>query len=260
MVKHRAIGVRGSRNWSALFVALLLVFVPTAGGLGFALAVGGGATNGQFMATPGSGIDHTVSAAFGWDPHLGQYVTGSLALGTNNVTISFPTGDSITSVWVMTNNDTWDAHQLLVNSTVYLNANVKMATTADTNLSGVTMYMGTLVNSSAMSSVSDKGITDFLVQVPVYSSTVNQLNKVVELPILQLLGSVPTSTAAFYMALSPANNFKNTSQVSFVITQTFGHTAQYNIFAGTAAFAAVLALIEIVLLYLAVPRHKEWEQ
>ena len=137
--------------------------------------------------------------------------------------------------------------------------NVKIATTSQTNLTGAAFYMGVAVNSSALTAQGDKGVSNFLVDQTIYSSTVNKLNQVVELPVLQLLGSKATSTGIMYLGLSQGSGFKNTSAVSIVLTQEFGHTQQYNILTGTEAFMLVLALVEILLVYIVIPRHKEWE-
>lgn len=259
MVKHGPV-YNGQKNWLVLITAILLVIVPTVGGLGFEMAISGGATNGQYHATAASGIDKTISAAYGWDNAKSTYVAGTLVTGTSdNVTITFAAGDAISFVWVFTNNDTWDANALLSNATVYNQMNVKIATTSQTNLTGAAFYMGVAVNSSALTAQGDKGVTNFLVDQTIYSSTVNKLNQVVELPVLQLLGSKATSTGIMYLGLSQGSGFKNTSAVSIVLTQEFGHTQQYNILTGTEAFMLVLALVEILLVYIVIPRHKEWE-
>ena len=259
MVKHGPV-YNGQKNWLVLITAILLVIVPTVGGLGFEMAISGGATNGQYHATAASGIDKTISAAYGWDNAKSTYVTGNLTTGTSDdVTIAFPAGDAISFVWVFTNNDTWDANALLSNATVYNQMNVKIATTSQTNLTGAAFYMGVAVNSSALTAQGDKGVSNFLVDQTIYSSTVNKLNQVVELPVLQLLASKATSTGIMYLGLSQGSGFKNTSAVSIVLTQEFGHTQQYNILTGTEAFMLVLALLEILLVYIVIPRHKEWE-
>lgn len=259
MVKHGPV-YNGQKNWLVLITAILLVIVPTVGGLGFEMAISGGATNGQYHATAASGIDKTISAAYGWDNAKSTYVAGTLVTGTSdNVTITFAAGDAISFVWVFTNNDTWDANALLSNATVYNQMNVKIATTSQTNLTGAAFYMGVAVNSSALTAQGDKGVSNFLVDQTIYSSTVNKLNQVVELPVLQLLGSKATSTGIMYLGLSQGSGFINTSAVSIVLTQEFGHTQQYNILTGTEAFMLVLALVEILLVYIVIPRHKEWE-
>ena len=258
MVKHGPI-YNGQKNWLVVITALLLVIVPTVGGLGYGMIVSGGATNGQYHATAASGIDKTISAAYGWDNAKSTYVAGILTPGSGNTTIAFPTGDAISFVWVFTNNDTWDANALLSNATVYNQMNVKIAAASQTNLTGVAFYMGVAVNSSALTAQGDKGVSNFLVEQTIYSSTVNKLNQVVELPVLQLLGSKATSTGIIYIGLSQGSGFNKTgSVVSIVLTQEFGHTQQYNILTGTEAFMLVLALLEILLVYIVIPRHKEW--
>lgn len=260
MPKHGPVSMK-NRFLPTILLTVLLVFVPVIGGIGFGMAVAGGTSNGQYQNTAGSGIGQTYSAAFGWDPTSGQYVIGTLhSTGTNNVTIVFPKGDKISYVWVFTNNPKYDANALLSNASIYTDVNVAVASTADSNLSNVIMYMGQIVNSSVVNSQADKGVANFLVQTPIYSSTVNNLGDAIEMPVLQLLGSVPSATGVVYIGLSTAGNFANTSQVSLDLTQTFGHTQQYNIITGTEAITVVLAILEIVFLYFAVPRHKEWEE
>ena len=260
MVKHGPV-YNGQKNWLVLITAILLVIVPTVGGLGFEMAISGGATNGQYHATAASGIGKTIQAAYGWDNAKSTYVTGQISQQySNNVTISFTAGDAISFVWIFTNNTTWDANALLSNATVYNQMNVKIAASSQTNLTGAAFYMGVAVNSSALTAQGDKGVTNFLVDQTIYSSTVNKLNQVVELPVLQLLGSKATSTGIMYLGLSQGSGFNKTgSVVSIVLTQEFGHTQQYNILTGTEAFMLVLALVEILLVYIVIPRHKEWE-
>lgn len=262
MPKHGPVSMK-NRFLPTILLTVLLVFVPVIGGIGFGMAVAGGTSNGQYQNTAGSGIGQTYSAAFGWDPTSGQYVLGVMThgTGTNNVTIAFPKGDKISYVWVFTNNPKYDANALLSNASIYTDVNVAVATTADSNLSNVIMYMGQIVNSSVATSPADKGVANFLVQTPIYSSTVNNLGDAIEMPVLQLLGSVPSATGVVYIGLSTAGNFNSTgSVVSLDLTQTFGHTQQYNIITGTEAITVVLAILEIVFLYFAVPRHKEWEE
>ena len=80
MVKHGPV-YNGQKNWLVVIAAFLLVIVPTVGGLSYGVLVSGGATNGQYHATAASGIDKTISAAYGWDNAKSTYVAGTLTTG-----------------------------------------------------------------------------------------------------------------------------------------------------------------------------------
>lgn len=257
---------RSNKTVLTAFVAILLVFIPVAGAFGFQMAESGGSTNGLFHASAGGNIGNNIQQAFGWDPATGTYVQATLGthVGTNSVTISFPTGDKISWVWIFTDNQTWNDQALVHNSSIYSYINVKVATTSHSNLSDVQMFLGHAVNASVSTAIGDKGVTNFILDKTFYSSTVNNLGTAQELSVPQMLGSSFSSTAIYFIGLSTTGKFNTSantsvgSTVNIDFTQYFGHTEQYNILSDVEAIMVVIAIIEIVILYAAIPRHKEW--
>ncbi len=252
-----------TRTVPTLFLAFLLVLVPVFGAIGFGAVEAGGNTNGQLVQTTGGNISLNAQQAFGWDPVTNTYIPATLTVGHNNVTISFPSGDKISWIWVFTANPKFNDKAILQNSSIYSYVNVKITSTSRSNLSNVNMYMGHAVNASVSTSTGDKGVSNFLMDMTFYSSTVNNLGNALELPVLQLLGGSFSSTGIYYIGLSTAGNFNATSggsAVSVTLTQYFGHTATYNILAGTEAIMVLVGIAELVLAYIAIPRHKEWSE
>lgn len=263
MVRHGA-AKNGTRTIAVVATLILLIFAAVVGGFGFQMAEAGGNSNGQLIAANG-GIGHGVQQVFGWDPVTNEYIAGEISvdkLGYNQINITFPIGEKVTQIWVFTNNNSFNDLGLLTNSTIYNYANVKIVQTAHNavNLSGVNMYMGHAVNSSVNSSYGDKGVSNFLINETLYSSTVNNLGNAVELPVLQLLASSLSSKAVFSVSLSISGNFNGSSQVSVDLTQYFAHTASYNIFQDSAAIMVVLGLMLMIFVYFGIPRHDEWGQ
>lgn len=271
MVRHGA-AKNGTRTIAVVATLILLIFAAVVGGFGFQMAEAGGNSNGQL--TQSSGIGHTIQQAFGWDPVTNEYVAGEINIGAtgsitaSNATISFPVGMEITQIWVFTNNNSFNVLGLLTNSTIYNYANLQIVKTSHNavNLSGVDLYMGHAVNSSVNSSYGDKGVSNYLINETLYSSTVNNLGDAVELPVLQLLASSFTAKAVFSISLTISSGWKTAnatdggSQVSVDLTQYFAHTASYNIFQDSAAIMVVLGLMLMIFVYFGIPRHDEWGQ
>lgn len=261
MVRHGA-AKNGTRTIAVVATLILLIFAAVVGGFGFQMAEAGGNSNGQLIAASG-GIGHSVQQVFGWNPVSNQYIAGTIsAINNDNITITFPIGEKVTQIWVFTNNNSFNNLGLLTNSTIYNYANVKIVKTAHNavNLSGVDLYMGHAVNSSVNSSYGDKGVSNYLVNETLYSSTVNNLGSAVELPVLQLLATSFSAKAVFSVSLAISGNFNGSSQVSMVLTQYFAHTADYNIFQDSAAIMVVLGLMLMIFVYFGIPRHDEWGQ
>lgn len=267
MVRHGA-AKNGTRTIAVVATLILLIFAAVVGGFGFQMAEAGGNTNGQLIKASG-GIGNSTQQAFGWNPVSNEYVAGFIYIGgADNVSISFPYGEKITQIWVFTGNNAYNDLGLLTNSTIYNYANVQIAKTAGSplNLSGVDLYLGHAVNSSVNSSYGDKGVSNFLVNETLYSSTVNNLGNAVELPVLQMLASSFTAKAVFSISLAISSSFKagnltqGGSQVKIDLTQYFAHTADYNIFQDSAAIMVVLGLMLMIFVYFGIPRHDEWGQ
>ena len=121
------------------------------------------------------------------------------------------------------------------------------------NVSSVTMYFGQPVNDSATTSVSDKGVKDYDVAIPIFSNSVNHLGKAIQVSPDYMLDSFPTEMPQYVINVHN-NTIKNTSVAeSFTITQNFEYTAHYPVVEEIFVSALVLDAVLGYLLYRATP-------
>ena len=256
------ISVAHPRIWPTVVAVFLVIFFTAIAAFGFQAALSGGNTNGNLKTSDGGNIGNNIQQAFGWDPAKSTYVSATLTVvkTSNNVTISFPKGDHISTVCIFTANKLFDNQGLLNSSSIYNYVELASSGTGNShsNLTGLFMYVGQQVNSSALTAITDKGVTKSIMNYSIYSSSVNNLGVNVELPIPQLLATPLSFFSEYQIDLSQNSTFNSTSAVSLLFTQYFEHPANWNILFDAEAGVLVTGLVLIGMVYFAVPRHKEW--
>ena len=256
------VSVAHPRIWPTVVSVILVIFFTAIAAFGFQFALSGGNTNGNLKTSVNGNIGDNIQQAFGWDPAKATYVAATLTVvkTSNNVTISFPAGDKISTVWVFTANKLFDNQGLLNSSSIYNFVQLASSGTgkSHSNLTGLYMYVGQQVNSSALTAITDKGVTKSIMNYSIYSSTVNNLGVNVELPIPQLLATPLNFFSEYQIDLAQNSTFNTTSSVSLLFTQYFEHPSNWNILFDAEAGVLVTGLLLIGMVYFAIPRHKEW--
>ena len=251
------------RFWPVLLTAILLVFVPVAAGFAFEMAEGGGNSNGSLRTSTGGNIGNNVQEIWGWSPNEKMYEPGSFTANklSDNVTVNFPVGAEISVVWIFTANKLYNVEGILNGSSIYNFVTLAVAGTGSdhSNLSGIFMYAGATVNSSALTAITDKSVTKSILNYTIFSATTNNLGINFELPVTELLATPSTYFTQYQIDISQNATFNTTSgQVSLLFTQYLSHDESWNILFDAEASMMVLGLLLIGLVYFAVPRHKEW--
>ena len=250
------------RMWPVLLTAILLVFVPVAAGFVFEMAEGGGNSNGSLRTSDGGNLGNNIQQVWGWSPNKKMYVAGIMTSvkTSNNVTITFPAGDQISVVWIFTANKLYNVQGILNTSSIYNFVTLASGSGSDhSNLTGMYMLAGAVVNSSALNVITDKSVSKSILNYTIFSSTVNNLGTNFELPVDELLATPSTYFTQYQIDLTQNSTFSNTTGVvSLLLSQYLEHSTNWNILFDSEASMLVLGLLLIGLIYAGVPRHKEW--
>ena len=95
---------------------------------------------------------------------------------TGVLTVTFALGVHPSQIVVQTDNSSQSAWKLLNKNDVYTDFQLGTANMVG-NVSSVTMYFGQPLNDTGTTAVSDKGVKDYDVAIPIFSNSVNHLGK-----------------------------------------------------------------------------------
>lgn len=234
------------RRWIA-FLAFITLIGVLLGSIGAVQAFG----NHPNHLTGSVPLGTTINAAYGING------TGSHAV-YKAATFTKTTGDVLTFTWtagfipthivIFQKNPAYDVHGLLNTSYYYQQLNVETSLTGKgyANLSSVYSVVGTIVNDTTLTSVSDKGFSGVTINQTWYDANTNNLNKTEQFSLYALFLSDPNGYVGYVVNVNPNGTIAN-STMSLKVTQQFetpfvGGEDLYTLVLAPVAAAAVLAI------------------
>lgn len=253
-----------TKSLTAVLVMLVLAIfvVQAAGYIVGAQDASVNVNNGLNTAT-NYNIGKEISAVWGLETNSTSgtstwYAATITGTGTSSLTFTFPLKVHPSEIIVQTDNTSQSAWDLLNENDVYTDVTVGHSNMKG-NISSVTMYLGTPVNDTGTTSLADKGISGYDIQVALYSNTVNNLGKNVQVSPVDFLDSFPTTTPQYIIDVH--NNTVSNSSLgeTFTFSQQWSYTAHYPLV--TEIFLAGLFLDAILgyVIYAATPMRKGGE-
>lgn len=183
------------------------------------------------------------------------YAATLTGTGTASIVASFGPGIHPTQIVVQTTNTSQDAWNLLNSNDLYTHFTLGHSNLKG-NVTSVTMYFGTPINDTGVTSASDKGVTGYDVAIALYSNSVDQLGKNIQVSPVQMLDSFPTTTPQYVINVQNNKTVNSTVAETFTIGQQWSYTSHYPIV--TEIFLSALFLDAILgfVLYRATPEHR----
>lgn len=242
-----------TRSLMAVVVLLVLV-VFLAQGVGYILGAQDASVNttSGLNTAAGYNIATEVSAVWGLENTTWHAASLTRDNATGTVTATFALGVHPSEIVIQTTNSSQSAWNLLNKNDVYSDFQFGHSNMKG-NVSSITMYFGTPINDTGTTSVSDKGVKGYDVAVPLYSSTVNQLGKNIQVSPDDMLDSFPTTTPQYVADISNNTVANTTLAESFTITQQWSYTSHYPLVTEIFLSALVLDGILGYLFYRATP-------
>ena len=250
-----------ARNLKAVVILLLLiVFVAQAAGYIIGAQDSSVNTTTGLNQAIGYDIGNEISAVWGYVDNSSAgtttwYAATLTGVGTASVTATFPLKVHPTEIVIQTSNGSQDAWNLLQANDVYTLFTLG-SSGFHGNFSSITMYFGTAINDTGVTSPSDKGVQGYDSIITLYSNSVDHLGKNIQVSPVTLLDSFPTTTAQYIVNLQNNKSVNNSVAEVFTIGQQWSYTAHYPIV--TEIFVSALFLDAILgyVLYAATPVQK----
>ena len=218
-------------------------------------------TNGLNTAT-GFNIGKEVSAVWGLQTNATSgtstwYAATITGTGTPSLTFTFPLKVHPSEIVVQTDNSSQSAWKLLNQNDVYTDLSIGHTAMKGT-ITSVTLYLGTPINDTGTTSLADKGVKGYDVMVALYSNSVNDLGKNVQVSPVDFLDSFPTATPQYVIMIHNNTENKTVAQ-SFTFKQQWSYTSHYPLV--TEIFIAALFMDAILgyVIYRATPESKGTE-
>lgn len=238
----------GERKALAVIGILLLTFIVGVSSAAIG-ALGASSANNGGLISP-AGIGNTVFTVQG-------YSNGSNAnwaaetyngYGTHTLTVTTANGVNTTHVYVLSDNNAYNALNLLKHGDIYVNLNVSTPSTY--HLTAVYLYAAEYVNSSSTSAFADKGVKEVTQNITMYSASTNNLKLDTELSVNDLMNSFNLNKTYIQIGIVGYGNFSASK-----ITMTYEHPFSLNIFTTIAGAAMVASLIAVYFVYQSIPRR-----
>lgn len=194
-------------------------------------------------------VDNSSAGTTTW------YAATLTGTGTASIVASFGLGIHPTQIVVQTTNTSQDAWNLLNSNDLYTHFTLGHSNLKG-NVTSVTMYFGTPINDTGVTSASDKGVTGYDVAIALYSNSVDQLGKNIQVSPVQMLDSFPTTTPQYVINVQNNKTVNSSVAETFTIGQQWSYTSHYPIV--TEIFLSALFLDAILgfVLYRATPEHR----
>lgn len=188
-----------------------------------------------------TGIGNTISYADGWDGM--SWVGANLLTSQNQVTVSFPAGDNISSIIVIFGNSTTQVKSLLENSNIFYGIS---AVSSGGLLTAMNVVIGSVRNGSASSIHSSHAVVGETYNATIFNAKnrVNYLGETQEFPLMSLLYSYPYAEPAITASMFVANDTSTNVMALTIFFEIFHATAvNYGM-----AFAEMMLLLSMTLL------------
>lgn len=247
--------------WGIL-VVLLVVFSSVFGAFTFGSLANAAKSQTGLNELGNYTIPDEVSAVWGLNTTSHDWYALTFTKGATDITFSTPLHIQIGVILIQTKNLSQDAFNLLQRGLLYQYATVALTGTGiHTNLSSAYFYLGTPVNASGTTSVSDKGITSYSLNDTLYSSQVSNLGNAFQVNPIRYFASDITSKPQYLLTLNESKNATGVySPVTVTFTQYFEYAQKLPLYDYVAFLGLFFIIAATFVVYYASPEHYAEEE
>ena len=249
-----------AKGIGAIILALVVVFGAIFGILVLGSVASAGKTNQGLYSNSNYSIAHEISSAWGYNTsdHTWYSLTFTVDKATHSVALVTPLHEQMNSILILTDNSSQDVYNLLQNGNLFTYSNIAITTTGPkANLSDAFMYFGTPVNASSTTSQGDKGISDYLLNQTLYSSSVNELGHNLQLSGIPYFASLFTSMPAYLIQLNQSlySTSKTCNSLTITFTQYFEYAQHFALVDDVGLILLAFVFATIFIIYAISPEH-----
>ena len=206
----------------------------------------------------GPTISQTDHAVYAWNGTT--WVTLSATLSGEKLTTATPAGFKASEILIEQENPTYNMQGLTNTSNFYDFVNIATSTTATgattghyINMTSAYYLIGSINNGTNMKDYSSKAFTNVYALDTLYSSTVNNLNKSVELSLFTMVEDL-TGYGGFVINLNDSN-VNATTTMTLTFTQEYQHPFTLNTLAIIEGTIGVMLVIDVIALFTSEAYH-----
>ena len=251
-----------TKGVGAIIVSLLVVFGAIFGVLILSSVASAGKTSQGLYEMDNYTIANEVTSVWGFNSTSHTWYDLSFTKGTASITATTPLHQQISRVLILTQNESQNVQNDLQNGLLFTYTKLAISSTGGhANLSSAYMYFGLPVNDTGVTSLGDKGISDYLLNQTLYDSSVDNFGHNVQLPAIPFFASNFAGSAQYLFVL---NQTKNTTGVyssqSIVFTQYFEYAQHFPLVTYVGLILLAFVALTILFLYLMTPEHYGGEE
>ncbi len=202
--------------------------------------------------TPGPTISQTEHAVYAYNGTTWVALTPTLT--GDSLTASTPVGFKATQILIEQKNPTYDMQGLVNTSNFYDFVNIATSTTATAastghyiNMSSAYYLIGTINNGTNMKDHASKSFTSVYANDTLYSSSVNNLNKSMELSLFPMVEDL--NGYGGYLIMLNDTNVNATTTMKLTFTQQYEHPFTLDTLAIIEGIIGVMLVIDVIALF-----------
>ena len=205
----------------------------------------------------GPTISQTDHAVYAWNGTT--WVNLPMTNSGNQLTVKTPDGFKASEILIEQENPTYNMQGLTNTSNFYDFVNIATSTTATShtnqyiNMTSAYYLIGSINNGTNMKDYSSKAFTNVYALDTLYSSTVNNLNKSVELSLFPMVEDL-TGYGGYVINLNDSNVNKTTT-MTLTFTQEYQHPFVLNTLAIIEGTIGVMLVIDVIALFTSEAYH-----
>ena len=251
-----------TKGIGAVIVALLVVFGAVFGVIILGSVASAGKTSQGLYDLSNYSINNEVSSVWGYNTSAHTWNDLTFVKGTSSITITTPLHQQITRILVLTQNASQDVYHLLQNGLLFTYSKLSISSTGGhANLSSAYMYFGTPVNDTGTTALSDKGISDYVVNQTLYGPSVDNFGHNVQLSAVPYFASSFAGSAQYLFTLNQTKNATGVySSQSITFTQYFEYAQHFTLVSYVGLILLAFVALTILFLYMMVPEHYGQEE
>ena len=247
--------LKGNARKAVAYGALIMTFLIIAGVISGMNALGDIKSS---NLSAGPQISQTEHAVYAWNGTT--WVTLTATLSGEKLTVSTPDGFSAKKILIEQKNPTYDMQGLVNHSNFFQFVNIGTSTTATGATSGHYINMtdayyliGTIVNGTNMKDSASKSYTSVYANDTLYSSTVNNLNKSVELSLFPMVEDL-TGYGGYVITLNDTN-VNATTTMTLTFTQEYQNPFPLDTLTIIEGAIGVMLIVDVVALFASETYH-----
>ncbi len=246
-----------ARGTGAVIVALLVVFGAVFGVLILGSVASAGKTSQGLYDLSNYSINNEVSSVWGYNSSAHTWYDLTFVKGTSSITITTPLHQQITRILILTQNESQDVYHLLQNGLLFTYSKLAISSTGGhANLTAAYMYFGTEVNDTGTTALSDKGVSDYVVNQTLYGPSVDNFGHNIQISAVPYFASNFAASAQYLFMLNQTKNATGVyASQSITFTQYFEYAQHFTLVTYEGLILLAFVMLTVLFLYLTVPEH-----